>query len=320
MQDNNNTKGKHLTYTERLLIERWKNKDKKSNREIAKLLGKAPQTINNEINRGLVDLSFNGGFVEYSADMAQNHYDWNRMAVGKTSVWSSEKDEIIRAGILNKLSPEVISQKKGMPCFSTIYSWIEKGWIKGICKKDLIHPRKRKKTFHKKTKDIRKMGGLSIDLRPKVIENREEVGHFEIDLVILNKTKGEQLLTLTDRKTRYEIVRLIKDKRAESVHEVLKKLSEQYNFKSITADNGSEFMRLEEVMDCPIYYAHPYSSYERGTNENANRMIRRWLPKGTQSATALAVADIESWMNHYSRKMFNYKCPLDLPEVDNLFL
>ena len=309
-----------MTCSKILLIEHWKNKAKKSNRGIAKLLSKTPYIINNEIERDLVDLSFNGAFVEYSADMAQNHYDWNRMAVGKTSVWSPEKDEIIRAGILNKLSPEVISQKKGMPCFSTIYSWIEKGWIKGICKKDLIYPRKRKKTFHKKTKDIRKRGGLSIDLRPKVIENREEVGHFEIDLVILNKTKGEQLLTLTDRKTRYEIVRLIKDKRAESVHEVLKKLSKQYNFKSITADNGSEFMRLEEVMDCPIYYAHPYSSYERGTNENANRMIRRWLPKGTQSATAKAVADIESWMNHYPRKMFNYKCPLDLPEVANLFL
>ncbi|MDU1044045.1 IS30 family transposase [Peptoniphilus rhinitidis] len=309
-----------MTCSKILLIEHWKNKAKKSNRGIAKLLSKTPYIINNEIKRDLVDLSFNGAFVEYSADMAQNHYDWNRMAFGKTSVWSPEKDEIIRAGILNKLSPEVISQKKGMPCFSTIYSWIEKGWIKGICKKDLIYPRKRKKTFHKKTKDIRKRGGLSIDLRPKVIENREEVGHFEIDLVILNKTKGEQLLTLTDRKTRYEIVRLIKDKRAESVHEVLKKLSKQYNFKSITADNGSEFMRLEEVMDCPIYYAHPYSSYERGTNENANRMIRRWLPKGTQSATAKAVADIESWMNHYPRKMFNYKCPLDLPEVANLFL
>ena len=309
-----------MTHSKILLIEHWKNKAKKSNRGIAKLLSKTPYIINNEIKRDLVDLSFNGAFVEYSADMAQNHYDWNRMAFGKTSVWSPKKDEIIRAGILNKLSPEVISQKKGMPCFSTIYSWIEKGWIKGICKKDLIYPRKRKKTFHKKTKDIRKRGGFSIDLRPKVIENREEVGHFEIDLVILNKTKGEQLLTLTDRKTRYEIVRLIKDKRAESVHEVLKKLSKQYNFKSITADNGSEFMRLEEVMDCPIYYAHPYSSYERGTNENANRMIRRWLPKGTQSATAKAVADIESWMNHYPRKMFNYKCPLDLPEVANLFL
>lgn len=309
-----------MTCSKILLIEHRKNKAKKSNRGIAKLLSKTPYIINNEIERDLVDLSFNGAFVEYSADMAQNHYDWNRMAFGKTSVWSPEKDEIIRAGILNKLSPEVISRKKGMPCFSTIYSWIEKGWIKGICKKDLIYPRKRKKTFHKKTKDIRKRGGLSIDLRPKVIENREEVGHFEIDLVILNKTKGEQLLTLTDRKTRYEIVRLIKDKRSESVHEVLKKLSEQYNFKSITADNGSEFMRLEEVMDCPIYYAHPYSSYERGTNENANRMIRRWLPKGTQSATAKAVADIESWMNYYSRKMFNYKCPLDLPEVANLFL
>lgn len=79
-------------------------------------------------------------------------------------------------------------------------------------------------------------------------------------------------------------------------------------------------MCLNEVMTCLIYYAHPYSSYERGSNENANRMIRRWLPKGTHSITAEAVAEIESWMNHYPRKMFNYQSPSDLFEVANLLL
>ena len=74
MQDYITTKGKHLTYPERLLIERWKNKDKKSNRRIAKLLGKAPQTIHNELKRGLVDLSFHDGGMEYSADVAQEKY------------------------------------------------------------------------------------------------------------------------------------------------------------------------------------------------------------------------------------------------------
>ncbi len=68
MQNNYNTNGKYLTYSEQLLIERWKNKENKSNRIIAKLLGKAPQTINNEIKRGAVDLTFHGEGISYSAD------------------------------------------------------------------------------------------------------------------------------------------------------------------------------------------------------------------------------------------------------------
>lgn len=94
------------------------------------------------------------------------------------------------------------------------------------------------------------------------------------------------------QKTRYEIIRLIPDTSAESVNNAIKLLKEEYDFKSITADNGSEFMRLHEVLDCPIYYAHPYSSYERGSNENANRLIRRWLPKGTTTTTPEEVANL----------------------------
>lgn len=89
-------------------------------------------------------------------------------------------------------------------------------------------------------------------------------------------------------------------------------LAEAFDFKSITADNGSEFSRLSEVLSCDVYYAHAYSSWERGINENHNRMIRRFLPKGTIKTTVKAVARIEMWMNNYPRKLFNYKSPIQM--------
>lgn len=317
MQNNHITKGKHLTYPERLLIEKWKNNEEFSNRKISQLLGKSPQTIHNEVKRGTVDLSYTGGATEYSAEIAQNDYDLKRSAVGATGIWKFEDAKIIKEKIKMKYSPEVISQAPDMPSFKTIYTWIKKGWINGISPKDLIYPRKEKHHAKKIGKAPRKSGVLSIEQRTKEANQRLEIGHFEIDLVILNHQKGQQLLTLTDRKTRYEIIRLIPDKTAQSVNTEMKKLATKFAFKSITADNGSEFMKLDEVMDCPIYFAHPYASYERGSNENANRMIRRWLPKGTKTTTAKAVAKIQGWINHYPRKMFHFKNSEILYHQDN---
>ncbi|NYS49989.1 IS30 family transposase, partial [Streptococcus danieliae] len=80
-----------------------------------------------------------------------------------------------------------------------------------------------------------------------------------------------------------QIIRLIPDKTAQSVNQALKQILKEHQILSITADNGSEFNRLSAVFpEEHIYYAHPYSSWERGTNENHNRLIRRWLPKGTK--------------------------------------
>ena len=128
-----------------------------------------------------------------------------------------------------------------------------------LCKKRK-NGRKRERIFEKSIEEI-----------PKEINNREEVGHYEIDTVILRKEKGQCLLTLTDRKSRYEIIRLIEDETVKSVNKALKEVLKEYEIKSITADNGLEFARVYEVFDYEnIYYAHPYSSYERGSNENHN--------------------------------------------------
>ena len=194
---------------------------------------------------------------------------------------------------------------------STIYYWINKGFF-GLKRSVLNYARKRKKKEKEEVKRVRILG-KTIEERLKEINNREEVGHYEIDTVILRKEKGQCLLTLTDRKSRYEIIRLIKDKTVKSVNKALKEVLKEYEIKSITENNGLEFARLYEVFDYEnIYYAHPYSSYERGSNENHNRLIRRFLPKGTKNTTQQRVAFIEDWINNYPKKLFNYKTPFEV--------
>ncbi|MDS9131367.1 IS30 family transposase, partial [Streptococcus pneumoniae] len=96
----------------------------------------------------------------------------------------------------------------------------------------------------------------------------------------------------------------------ESVNQALTLLLGEHRILSITADNGSEFKRLSEVFpEEHIYYAHAYSSWERGSNENHNRLIRRWLPKGTKKTTPKEVAFIENWINNYPKKCLDYKSP-----------
>ena len=126
----------------------------------------------------------------------------------------------------------------------------------------------------------------------------------------LRERKNYCLLVLTDRKSRHQIIRLIPNKSAEVVNQALKLILKQHKILSITADNGTEFNRLSNVFsEEHIYYAHPYASWERGTNENHNRLIRRWLPKGTKKMTPKEVAFIEKWINNYPKKCLDYKSP-----------
>ncbi|WP_152166135.1 IS30 family transposase, partial [Streptococcus pneumoniae] len=270
MQDNYTTKAKHLTIDSRRLIERWK-KEGKSNREIASLLGKAPQTIHTEIKRGTVRQCLGKGrFKEvYSADYAQQSYENNRKRSVKKSSLTKELKEKILHYHNQKFSPD---KKQASTNF--------------------------------------KPAGQSIEQRSEAINLRLENGYYEIDTVLLTRAKNYCLLVLTDRKSRHQIIRLIPNKSAEVVNQALKLILKQHKILSITADNGTEFNRLFDVFsEEHIYYAHPYASWERGTNENHNRLIRRWLPKGTKKMTPKEVAFIEKWINNYPKKCLDYKSP-----------
>lgn len=190
----------------------------------------------------------------------------------------------------------------------------------------------KKKHKYKKVKKnksaSRAPAGESIEQRPEEIDEREEFGHWEGDTVYSGKGKRKTtraLLTLTERKTRKEIIIAIPNRKAETVVKALDALERKLGarrfraiFKSITFDNGTEFAAAEELeRSCvnkrlprtKVYFCHPYSSWERGTNENTNGMIRRRFPKGTNFAavTNAQIAQAENWINNYPRKILGYK-------------
>jgi len=312
MQVHYTTTYKQVSLTERQLIGKWL-KAGMSRRQIAKLLGRSPQTINNEVIRGQVQQmdTFRHYHSVYSSDYAQKQYGRHRKNSIKKTKLDKKLSEIIVHYIKDRVSPEVIAKVKlkGIISASTVYNWLYQGRL-GLKRTDMLYPHK--------TKPIKPVVanprhyGKFIDERPESISQRLAYGHWEIDTVVLTRAKNPVLLTLTERKTRLEVIRLISDKTSQAVNSELEKLSNQFDFKSITADNGSKFSRLSEALTCEVYYAHAYSSWERGTNENHNRMIRRFLPKGTRKTTANAVARIEMWMNNYPRKMFDYRSPNEM--------
>ncbi len=328
-------KYKHITYAERTMIETWYNQDKKTKKEIAKLLHKSERTIRREINRGKVIIR---GYewedkTEYSARIAQDKYDYGM--TGKGPELKLDHDiklvEHIEEQITKeKKSPEVISRQLNDYGFvieisgKTIRNAIKSGMIfEKIKHGKIIY----KKQYNNKNKEKRVSKQIpaekSIEYRPKEANKRTEYGHWEGDLVVGKLGTKTVLFTLTERKTRQEIIMKLPDKKTETIASAIDKIERKYGskfyktFKSITFDNGVEFMGYKGIeKSCRIkakrtnvYYAHPYCSGERGTNENNNRLIRRWIPKGTDITKIKPsfIKEIEDWINNYPRAMFDYQ-------------
>ena len=326
---------KHITYAERTMIETWYNSDHKSKKEIAELLHKSERTIRREINRGKVIVR---GYEweekeEYSAQIAQEKYEYNK--TGKGPELKLDKDikmvEHIEEQIIKeKKSPEVVAKELNKYGFNveisgkTIRNGIKSGEIFNKVKQGKIIYKKE----YKEKNEERRVSKLipaekSIEHRPKEANERSEYGHWEGDLVVGKQGTKAVLFTLTERLTRQEIIMKLPNKETKTIAKAIDKIERRYGskfyktFKTITFDNGVEFMGYKGIeKSCRIkrkrtniYYAHPYRSCERGTNENNNRMIRRWIPKG-KDITKIKVSfikEIEEWLNNYPREMFDYK-------------
>jgi len=330
-------KYKHLTERERYKLEGYL-EIKLSAKEIAKRLNKHKATVCREIKRGTI-LKIGYELDEYSvyrANIAQGDYERkvsNRersLKIGKDKAL----EKYIRKRILkDKHSPDAVIGEikrkglnfKGMICTKTLYNYIDQGIFSGINNASLWEKRKQKKKKHRQIQRIclRNKGSRSIEERPQEVNNRLEYGHWEGDCVKSRFKKKSGLFVLTERKMREEIILKIKALTQEAILEAIDKLENKYQryfkdkFKSITFDNGGEFLDWEAIEKSHlyqgkrtlVYFAHPYSSWERGTNENQNRMIRRFIPKGTDIAkiSNKEVKKIENWMNNYPRKILGYR-------------
>lgn len=329
-------KGTHLTYEERIRIETLKGLGF-SNRAIARELGRAPQTIHNEIKRGTTrqisrqkyqDKVYEYEQFQYIPSLAQQNYHENRRRCGARPLWLENSDFVTWADdlmIQQLWSPEAVvayAHRENIfpsdliPCVTTLYAWIDNNIMatKNIHLLEKLKRHTSNPTYHR---THRRVLGPSIEQRPQDVESRQTFGHWGIDTVIGTKDKSKPvILTLVERATRFETLTLIDNKSADSVIQGLKAIFKDLKsltphiFKSITADNGSEFASLYEEFghDIDIYFAHPFSSFERGTSENQHKMLRRFIPKGTDLSTVsqCRLKHVQQFMNDYPRKILGY--------------
>jgi IS30 family transposase len=322
-------KNKHLNAFERgqiqLLLE-----DGLSVYAIAKRLGRAYNTVRNEIRRGTVAQIKGKKKVDiYYPDTAQRRYEEARRNCGNKykllacEAFIGHVEQLFHGKKFSLDAIVGVAKRKGkfpvsqMVCTKTLYNYVDAGLL-DISNIDL--PLKlRRSTKPERVRKNKKRLGRSISERPECINDRSEFGHWEIDTVIGRKTKDDEaLLTLTERLTRKEIIRKIPGKNAASVMQALNTLITEAGphfstvFKSITSDNGSEFSELSTLEpQTTIYFTHPYTSSERGTNERHNGLIRRFIPKGKRMSdySVEFVAKIQTWCNSLPRKILGYLSP-----------
>ena len=327
-------KGQHLLSEERHEIE-VRLKDGWSIYRIAKHLGRPYNTIKNEIKRGMVSL-YNGKVQRYKADEGNKVYLEHRqncrkqyrcLATIRFLQYVVERFQSDDHWSLDASYGEAIKNGKfprsEMVCTKTLYNYVDLGLLPI---KNIDLPEKlRRSTKAKKARENRKILGRSIEDRPEIVELRTEFGHWEIDTVIGKKDENEPcVLTLVERMTRMCIWVKAHNHTTEAINESLQQVMSSFGeqrdqvFKTITGDNGSEFagLSLLENGKLKVYFTHPYSSCEKGTNECHNRMLRRFIPKGKSISdyTADEICFFADCINGLPRKILGYATPEELFE------
>ena len=335
---NNNTnkgKGKHLNYEKRIKIEALSKAGLKSE-AIGSIIGCSGRAIRNEMKKGKVVL-LNSDLTtreEYSADVGQQKHEYAGTGKGPNLKIGNDytlvayiEDKIIKEKMSPYATAERIKQEKDKfqttICSKTIYNYIDEGLFPHLTNKHLPVKKKGKKRNydHIRTATNNKKG-TSISERPKEIDERKEFGHWEMDTVVGKSGTKEVLMVMTERKTLKEIIRKIPSKSQYCIVKELDKIERKMGskkfretFKTITCDNGCENLDFEGIERSAltktnrtkVYYAHPYSAWERGSNENANKLIRRFIPKGADIGkfSRERIKVIEHWINNYPRRSLN---------------
>ena len=317
--------GKHLTEKERYLIEFMYNKEKRTQREIAKILNKHYNTSYNEIKRGTVRL-LDRNLKEYDiycADVGQRKYIEANARKGSNNKVACDSEYLlfIRDKVKQHYSfysANELAKQEGFNtrvCLTTLYNYFNKHFIK-LKKSDMPYNKIKKVKQEKETKRVYQYGKRSIDERGN-LQQRDIYGHWEMDTVQGQKKKKGCILVLSERKTRQELLFKLDNKQCASVWNTLQDNWDKlkHHIKTITCDNGVEFStncefsnnELIEFVRTNLYYCHPYRSGERGTNENQNKLIRRFYPKGfdLSEVTQEELNKIQDFINNMPRKIFN---------------
>lgn len=305
---------KQLTKEQRYQIAALK-KEGHSNKEIAENIGTSESTISREFKR-------NTGKRGYRPKQAHIKASRRKQDAIKAVKMTLEIIVLVNQKIRFDLSPEQVSgwllEQHGIRLsHERIYQHVWEDKRKGG---DLYtHLRqaykKRRKKYGSKDKRGQISNRIGIEQRPVIVDEKSRIGDWEIDTVIGQNHKGA-LVTIVERKTKFVVIKKVETKHADGVTAATIELLKAYSGKlfTITADNGKEFSGHETIakeLGVDVYFAHPYSSWERGLNENTNGLIRQYFPKGSsfEEITDEQVQDVMYRLNHRPRKGLNYQTP-----------
>jgi IS30 family transposase len=309
---------KHLTLQERYLINAYKRI--KTQKEIAKIVGVHPSTISRELKRGRGKIG-----KDYWAIASHNKSVIRQVEKSKNAnlKLTEEIIKLIKKYLQKEYSPEQISATIKMKhqkeiSYVTIYKYIYINRLaEGDLYKQLRHKGKRRTKYGSKHKS-RIKDRVSIHKRPSIVNEKTRLGDFEIDTII---GKGQQgaIVTIVDRKSMYLKISIPCSKNSKIVANEIKRLMHPFKKRvhTITTDNGLEFAQhkvVSKALKCDYYFCDPYSSWQRGLNENINGLIRQYIPKGSsfEHITKKRITEIENKLNHRPRKSLGWKTPYEV--------
>lgn len=314
----------HITKTERqeiaILLKRGY-----SQRDIAQVLGRNVSSISREFKKRKTKGIYDPEKAHHKARVKRQYSKYQGMRV--------VGDPLLREHIETKLqedwSPEAISGR-----MKRIDQHLKYVSAKGIYKfvasiygarfqRHLAYKGKRRKP--QTASQVRKLENrIFIDQRPKIVEKRGRFGDWEGDFIISGRNGSGALLVLHERKARYTLIRKITDVSIERVHQFLGEMTGGILMNTLTLDNDIVFRKHEEmsrILDVPVYFCHPYHSWEKGGVENINKLIRRYVPKGTDISRLNEefIREIETKLNTRPRKCLRFKTPLEVMGENNQF-
>jgi IS30 family transposase len=323
-------KYKRLTLKERVIIETLL-QENKTKSYIAKKLKRSRSTISREVNK------LGDTYDAKLSDWCAKDFFLNKRNRDKIDTYNKLKIFVYR-GLLSGWSPEQISGKIKLEypndpimtiSYEAIYTHIYSHRQAYVNRKLIAllpyHKTQRRRANKNSKRGVKIKNQTSIDDRPKHIETREEIGHWEGDLVI-GKGQKSAIGTLVERKSRFTFIVKLKNRKSATVRKGFVKEFNQIDTlftKTLTYDNGTEMaqhIEFSKQTGMPVYFAHPYCSWERGTNENTNGLIRRYFPKKTDFSkiTEKELKKAQNALNNRPRKVLGYKTPNQIMEMEFL--
>ncbi len=290
-----------------------------STRSIAFVLGRSASTISRELRRNAKEYDGN-----YRAEVAHSYAVARRRRCRRGSQFDEQQLQLVDQLIQEDWSPEQIAGRLGKEAVlsishETIYRRIRRDRKRGgvLWKSLRVMPKFGRKRYGRQDSRGVMPGKRHISERPAEVELREALGHWEGDTV-MGSDKRHCVLTLTERATGLVAIRKLQARnKEEAIRAISQVLHVHRGIKTITFDNGTEFhdyAKLEQRFPVRCYFATPYHSWERGSNENMNGLIRQYLPKGScmRHVTQDDCNYIAFKLNSRPRKRYGFKTPAEL--------